>query len=118
MSYFQISFYKKKKKNLRDFPGDPVLKKPPANAGDTASVPGGSLMPQGNLAHTLEPMLWSYWAHVLQLLRFLSPRAQAPQQKKSPQWEAPAPQLNTGPHLPQLEKDQVQQQKLSAVKNK
>ena len=24
----------------RDFPGDPVVKNPPANAGDTGSIPG------------------------------------------------------------------------------
>ena len=49
-----------KKKKLRDFPGDPVLKKPPANAGDTGLIPGRCHMPQGNLAHTSEPTLCNY----------------------------------------------------------
>ena len=33
-----------------DFPGGPVVKNPPANAGDTGSItgPGRSHMPQGN----------------------------------------------------------------------
>ena len=26
--------------NCRDFPGGPVVKNPPSNAGDTASIPG------------------------------------------------------------------------------
>ena len=32
------------------FPGDPVVKNPPCNAGDTGSIPGPerSHMPQGN----------------------------------------------------------------------
>ena len=29
-----------KKRNLWDFPGDAVVKNPPANAGDTGSIPG------------------------------------------------------------------------------
>ena len=35
-----------------DFPGGPVVKNPPANAGDTGSIPGvtRSHMPWGNLA--------------------------------------------------------------------
>ena len=28
------------KRNPRDFPGDPVVKNPSANAGDTGSIPG------------------------------------------------------------------------------
>ena len=37
-------------RNLGDFPGDPVLKNPPANIGDTSSIPGvgGFHMLQGN----------------------------------------------------------------------
>ena len=30
----------KKKQNNQDFPGDPVVENPPANAGDTGSIPG------------------------------------------------------------------------------
>ena len=37
----------KKSKNSGDFPGGPVVKNPPANAGDTGSIPGpgGSHVP-------------------------------------------------------------------------
>ena len=40
----------KKKQKLRGFPGGPVVKNPPANAGDTGSSPGPgrSYMPQSN----------------------------------------------------------------------
>ena len=35
---------------FRDFPGNPVVKNPPANAGDTGSIPGPRRfhMPRGN----------------------------------------------------------------------
>ena len=38
------------KKLFRDFPGGTVVKNPPANAGDTGSIPGPgrSHMPQSN----------------------------------------------------------------------
>ena len=41
---------KKERKKKMDFSGGPVVKNPPANAGDMGSIldPGRSLMPQGN----------------------------------------------------------------------
>ena len=38
------------KKQFLDFPGGPLLKNPPANAGDVGLIPapGGSHMPQSN----------------------------------------------------------------------
>ena len=41
---------KNKKNNFRDFPGSAVVKNPPANAGDTGSIPGPgrSHMPWSN----------------------------------------------------------------------
>ena len=38
------------KKRSWDFPGSPVVKNPPANAGDTSLIPGlgRSRMPRGN----------------------------------------------------------------------
>ena len=64
-----------KKMWYKDFPGGPVVKDPPANAGDTGSIPGPgrSHMPRSNLspcATTTEPASHSYCAHV--------PRACAP----------------------------------------
>ena len=57
-------------RNLGDFPGGAVVKNPPANAGDTGSVPGPgrSHMPQSNKArapqllspHTIKPASHNY----------------------------------------------------------
>ena len=95
-----------KNPEVRDFPGGTVVGSPPANAGDTGSIPGlgGSHMP------------WSNWARVPQLLSLRSrayepqlpsshattpeahaPRARAPQQEKPPQWEAHALQWRAAP---------------------
>ena len=35
-----MEYYSAKEVNCWDFPGDPVVKNPPANAGDTGSIPG------------------------------------------------------------------------------
>ena len=55
------------KRVYRDFPGGTVVKNPPANAGDTGSIPGTgrSHMPRSSLG----PASHNYWAHVLQLLK-------------------------------------------------
>ena len=52
----------KNKKQNRGFPGGPGVKNPPANAGDTGSIPGlgRSHMPRGNKA--CSPQLESLWA--------------------------------------------------------
>ena len=49
-------FYSNSRTNLRDFPGDPVFKNRPVNAGDTGSIPG-----QGRFH-----MAWGKWAPVMQ----------------------------------------------------
>ena len=52
--------------SLGDFPGGPVVKSPPANAGDTGSIPGlGS-----KILHTMEQL-----SHEPQLLQPTCPRA-------------------------------------------
>ena len=73
------------KKNDRDFPGGPVVKNPPYNAGDAGSLPGrgtkiphamGQLSPRATateLAHLKER------AHVLQTTEPRRPGARAPQ---------------------------------------
>ena len=61
----------------RGFPSGAVVENPPANAGDTGSIPGPgrSHMPRSNLvchnywACALEPVSHNYWARVLQLLK-------------------------------------------------
>ena len=112
---------------MRDFPGGAVVKNLPANAGDTSSIPGPgrSHMLQSNQARVpqllslhsracepqllspwataTEPTSHSYWAHVLQLspraaaTEAHAPRARAPQQEKSLQWEAHEPQRRVAP---------------------
>lgn len=50
--FFQYKFH------LRDFPGGPVAKSPPCNAGDASSIPGwGSKMPHitEQLSGALQP---------------------------------------------------------------
>ena len=66
---------------MRDFPGGPVVKNPPANAGDTGSIPGPGRfhMPLSN---------WARAPHVLSLCS----RAWESQQGRPLQWEDHAPQ--------------------------
>ena len=86
---FQSAFQTKSHvKTARDLPGGPVAKNPPANAVDTASIPGSgrSHMLQGNSAcapvqqqlirYTLEPVVHD---------------------ERPPQWGAPAPQPREAP---------------------
>ena len=47
----------------RDFPGGPVVKNPPVNAGDTDSTPG---LGRPHIRRTAtKPSSWNYWAHAL-----------------------------------------------------
>ena len=73
------------------FLGGSVVKNPSASAGETGLIPdlGRSHMPWSHWAHTLEPncsmVLYNSLcsrAHVLQLLKPVSPRAHALQQGK------------------------------------
>ena len=49
----------------RDFPGGPVVKNPPCNAGDSGSILGrGTKIPRA--AKQLSPCTKSYWVHVPQ----------------------------------------------------
>ena len=119
---------KKKKIIHRDVPGGSVAGNLPVNAWDTGSIPGPGRFHVlwNNLAD--EPTLWSlcsrayaykpmlpvvlnYWVFVLQLQKPIVPRARAPQQEKSLQWEACAPQLESSPSSLQLEKAHMQQQR-------
>ena len=72
---------------MLDFPGGPVVKNPPANAGDIGSIPGSGKTPHAE--EQLSPCTTTTEATCLAL-----------QQEKPPQWEAP--------HLPQLEKAHMQ----------
>ena len=37
----KMEYYSELKRNEREFPGGPVVKNPPSNAGDVGSIPGG-----------------------------------------------------------------------------
>ena len=50
----------------------------------------------------LEPGNCSFWAHMLQLLKSVCPRAHALKQDKPLQWEAVELQLESSLYLPQL----------------
>ena len=67
------------------FPGGPVVKNPPANAGDMGSIPGSgrSHVMQGNWARVPQVLSLCSGAHKSQLLKPTHPRAHAPQQEKS-----------------------------------
>ena len=78
---------------LWGFPGDSLVKNPPASAGEVNAIPGlgGSHMPQGNWAlAALGPGSHNPWAHVPHAL------ACAPQEKP-PNWGTWAPQLEQPP---------------------
>ena len=82
---------------LQDFPGDAIVKNPPANAGDTSSIPG----PGTKTPHALGQL--SPCATRVPL----RPGTCALQQEKPSQQEA---------HAPELEKALAQQQRPSATK--
>ena len=97
LSYFSSLALKKK---VGVFPGASVVKNPPANVGDTDMIPGLGRFPQamGKLSlgtTTIEPV------HC---------RARVPQEEKPLEQEDCAPQLESSPHLLQLEKAHAQQQ--------
>ena len=103
----------------QDFSDGPLVKKPPANAGHTGlillhKIPHAAKQLSLQVT-TTEPVLYSLWATVTEAH---SSTAHIPKQEKPPQWEVNTPQLQSSPYLPQLEKDHMQQQRLSAIKNK
>ena len=76
--------------NEEDFPGGPVVKNPPANAGNMGSIPGWGRfrVPRSNQA--CEP----------QLPKPMYPRAHPLHQEKPPQGEAYVPQTRAAPLAP------------------
>ena len=88
-----------------DVPSGPVVKNPPANAGDTGSTP---LLGRWHMhLKAAKSMCHNFWS--------LYPRAHAQQQEKPSQWETHALQLESSFCLPQLEKACSQQQRPSAA---
>ena len=81
------------------FPGGLVVKDPPANAGDTSSIPdpGRSHLPRSNEAH--EPQLLSLCSRARkpQLQKPVRPRQHPMEQERPPQREAHILQLEGSP---------------------
>ena len=82
----------------KGFPGVPVIKNPPATAGNT----GLSLIQK--IPHAEEQVSLCVWAHAT-TPEPMQPSAHAPQQEKPPQWGALTLQLGNSPHSPQLERN-------------
>ena len=88
-------------------------KNPPAHTVNTGSVPG---LEDSTCQGATQPVCHNYWAHLLQLLKSMSPRAHALQQEKPLQWEACVPQQTTAPLA--ATKDWTPQWRPSTAKNK
>ena len=82
------------------FPGGSVVKNPSAIAGDVDLIPGPgrSHMVWNNKAYAPQLLSLCSRAWELQLQKPGCPRACAPQQEKSPLWEAHTPQLKKSLH--------------------
>ena len=88
-----------KETSIPGLPGGPVVKNPPANAGDSISIPclGRSYMLQATKGTTIT-RVWHSRAHKPQELKPTCPTARAPHQEKPPQRETHALQLEGSPH--------------------
>ena len=89
-----------------DFPDGSAIRNPSASAGDTASIPDPrrSHMQRSSWAPASQTLSLCSRVTEPQLLKSAYPRACAQHQEKLPQWEACTLQLESRPHLPQLEK--------------
>ena len=106
-STWPLAFSPQNKINTWGFPGGAVVESLPANAGDTGSSPGlgGSHMPRSNWAR--EPQLLS-----LRVWSLCSATREAAMVR------GPRTAMNSGPHLPQLEKALAQKRRPNTVINK
>ena len=106
------------KKKIMGFTSDSVVKNPPANAGDTSSIPGPrrSHMPWSNRA--LEPQLLSLCSRAWDphLLKLGSLGGCALKQEKPQPWEAQALQLESSPCSLEWEKASMQLRRPSTAK--
>ena len=109
----QKQTHRHRKKTYGDFPGDPVLKSLPADAGDTDSIPGPgeSHTPRGSW--TLEPQLLSPCPTGLMGAQSLGSTTTEVITMGSPRTA-----IKRSPHLPQLEKAHTQQGRPSTAINK
>ena len=84
-----------------------MVKNPPANAGDTGSIPG--------LGRSHMP--WSNWAHEPQLLS-LRVWNLCSATREAAIVRGPRTTMKSGPHSPQLEKALAQKRRPNTAKNK
>ena len=103
-----ITGLKKIKKVKENFPGGPLVKNPPANAGHIGLIPDPGRSPHAS--EQLSPCATTAEAR--------APRAGAPQQEKPPQREACAPQLESSSWSLPLEKALLKQRGARAATNK
>ena len=102
-------------RNGENFSSAPVVKNPPADAGDVGSVPGPESphVLQGNETHALQLLspvvvLWSPMG-LCTLDRVLHNKKSRRSQKPACHSEKPEHRSQSSPYLPQLEKVLVQQ---------
>ena len=88
------------------FPGNSEIKNLPTSSRYTSSIPdpGGSHIPQSNKTRVPQLLRTYLRSWELQLLKPKYPRTCALQWEKPQQWKALTPQLETHPHLQQIEK--------------
>ena len=97
------------KNRRKTFPGGPLVKTPPANAGDTGSIPG-LVWKDSTCDRATKPACCNCWSPTAH------PRACVLQQEKPLQWEACVLQLESHARLLQLEKACTQQWRPSVAK--
>ena len=111
--YNWFTLQKKLTQHCRDFPGGPVVKNPPSNAGDAGLIPGrgtrithaaGQLSPR---ATTTELACLNERACVPQTTEPMSPGACTPQLERSLHTTMKSPHRNERSHALQLRPDAV-----------
>ena len=102
---------------VEDFPGSPVVKNLPANAGNKGSITGlgRSHLSQGSL--TCGPQLLSPCSRT-QEPQLLKSESQSSSTREATTTRSLCTQLENNPCSPQLEKVHVQQRRRSTAKNK
>ena len=96
------------------FPGDSVIKNPPASTGAMGLIldPGRSHIAKEQQTHVPQllslcskPGSHNCWPHVSWLLKSVCPTTRAPEQEKPLQWAACTPHLESSPHSLQADKN-------------
>ena len=94
---------------VQGFPGGPLVKSLPCNAGDTSSIPG-----PGRSLNAAEQLSHNYWAHVPQ--RLSPAHLESELHREATTVRSPHTMLENSPHLLQLEKTCTQQSRPGTAK--